>query len=307
MQGVTFIEGLLSQLDAIEASFQSGPDFAMIALSADTFAYSDTMTFSDVSIALAVGVPLQTPFVGFSAQSSDSAGTTVTLGLAQISLPAGHYTITLNNWMVYETVHDRLIWGGPLTTPYHLVNAGFPGTVDVFGLTVAMANCTPGSASPALNPPIQVLTALGPSTRNNFSGDVGLGFLVGGTSETITTVGRWFTPADVSAHVVGIYTVAGATVGAVTVNPPASPVFGFVYQDLGTPIVVAAAGSYVLASTELSGGDLWYDSPGTDVSFAGPFTGLGPYFRASGGGAFTLNGSDPRANGASVPVDALYI
>jgi hypothetical protein len=67
---------------------------------------------------------------------------------------------------------------------------------------------------------------------------------------------------------------------------------GFTYQDLATQVTLAADTTYVLVSTETSGGDPFFDAD-TVVHLAPGVTDDGAAWRSGSSGSFTEYTSDP--------------
>ncbi len=59
----------------------------------------------------------------------------------------------------------------------------------------------------------------------------------------------------------------GVSIGSATINLMGGSV-GFVYGTLSSPVTLAASGLYIICSSEVSGGDAWYDQ-GTQVTTTG--------------------------------------
>ncbi len=97
--------------------------------------------------------------------------------------------------------------------------------------------------------------------RNNFSGLVGFRFAVNTSSNiTVTDLGRWVVSGNSGSHFVGLYNMVGTgtLLTSATVVTSGAAV-GFAYAAC-TPVTLTAGSTYVVQSTETSGGDQWYDS-----------------------------------------------
>jgi Divergent InlB B-repeat domain len=98
-----------------------------------------------------------------------------------------------------------------------------------------------------------------PPARNNYSGYVGMKFTVGGSSLTVSTLGRICVAGNTQTHTVEVFSTAAADVGSVSVNMAGCTGGQFVYGTLTSPITLLANTTYYLVSQETSGGDTWYD------------------------------------------------
>jgi alpha-tubulin suppressor-like RCC1 family protein len=98
-----------------------------------------------------------------------------------------------------------------------------------------------------------------PPVRNNYTGFVGMKFTVGGSSLSVSTLGRICVAGNTHTHTVEVFTTAGADVGSVSVNMTGCTGGQFVYGTLTSPITLLANTTYYLVSQETSGGDSWYD------------------------------------------------
>ncbi len=112
----------------------------------------------------------------------------------------------------------------------------------------------------------------------------------------MTALGRADLPGDTQPHTVSLYQAgSGALVASAQVQTGAAAdpdPLGFSYQDLASPVTLAAGTSYVLVSSETSGGDPFFDAD-TVVGLASGFTDEGPAWRSGSSGAFTVYASNP--------------
>jgi hypothetical protein len=97
-------------------------------------------------------------------------------------------------------------------------------------------------------------------TRNNFTGQVGFNFVTA-SEFTIIALGRSISSAMAAAHTIRLWRFDDQALVASVVVTPSSPVdaLGYAYELLASPFTVAWNKMYYLASTELSGGDMWRD------------------------------------------------
>lgn len=126
---------------------------------------------------------------------------------------------------------------------------------------------------------------LGTSRSNGGGYSTGFGFTVGGSSITVTHLGRYKAAGDSSTHLVAIRNTGNGIEASVTVDMSASPdADGYVYVALASSYTCNASTSYYLASEETTGIDTFYDYD-TTITVAGVATGTGGYYYLSGGGA----------------------
>lgn len=98
--------------------------------------------------------------------------------------------------------------------------------------------------------------------RNNYTGWVGMGFTVGGSSLTVSALGRYVSAGDSASHLVKFVDAAtGLDVagGSVTVNTAGATAGSFAYGTLSSPVVLNPNAAYFIVSAETTGGDHWYD------------------------------------------------
>ncbi len=103
---------------------------------------------------------------------------------------------------------------------------------------------------------------LSATTRNNYTGQLGMKFTVGANPLVIAELGRWVVSGNSGSHTLKLVDAAtnlDVPGGSVVVNTAGAPV-GFKYGTLSSPVTLAAGASYYLVSSETSGGDLWYDN-----------------------------------------------
>ena len=98
--------------------------------------------------------------------------------------------------------------------------------------------------------------------RNDFTGSVGMSFMVGPTPLTVRVLGRLVLPGNTHTHTVKL--VSGDTGvdlpgGSVTINTAAGTPGSYLYASLANPIVLAANTNYYVVSQETAGADMWYD------------------------------------------------
>ncbi len=97
--------------------------------------------------------------------------------------------------------------------------------------------------------------------RNDFSGWVGMRFVVGPNPITVAYLARLVLPGSAHSHTVKLVnaaTLVDIPGASVTIPAGGTPGF-FSYVALSTPVVLAANGAYIVASQEVAGQDQWYD------------------------------------------------
>ncbi|WP_391570913.1 hypothetical protein [Cohnella sp.] len=97
--------------------------------------------------------------------------------------------------------------------------------------------------------------------RNDFTGEAGFNFTIGGTARTVTSLGRFYVSGNNKSHTVSLYKESDKSlVASCTVNMAigTADVSGFKYCTLPASITLAANTSYNLVSSETSGGDQYY-------------------------------------------------
>ncbi|MEO8592797.1 MAG: hypothetical protein ABI759_05720 [Candidatus Solibacter sp.] len=153
-----------------------------------------------------------------------------------------------------------------------LAGTANPQTVTMAGPQTVTANFQCSSGEPPT--PTAFLTGYGlggKTSRNDFTGWVGMKFTVGSSALTATSLGRACVANNTLAHVVKFVNagngsdVAGA---AVSVNMAGCTAGGFVYSPI-SPVALPAGASYYLVSQETQNGDRWYDQGGVSPTAAG--------------------------------------
>lgn len=112
-----------------------------------------------------------------------------------------------------------------------------------------------------MSSPFLIGQSLSNGTRNNFTGTVGFQFTVGASNLNVTQLGRWVVSGNSLTHDITIYDVAAATViGTVTVNTSGAPAAAYLYGNLSSAVTLVAGKSYGIESSEVNGGDLWFEN-----------------------------------------------
>lgn len=125
----------------------------------------------------------------------------------------------------------------------------------------------PGMPSSSGNTPFITGQTLG-TPRNNITGCVGFEFTVGGSSITVTDVGRWVISGNSGTHNVTIQVKSSsALVAQASVNTSGATAAQYLYASV-TPAVLSASTTYWIGSDETNGGDQFYDDNTTYTSTA---------------------------------------
>ncbi|MEO8592843.1 MAG: hypothetical protein ABI759_05950 [Candidatus Solibacter sp.] len=101
------------------------------------------------------------------------------------------------------------------------------------------------------------------SSRNDFTGWVGLRLAVGQAPLTVSGLGRLMVQGNSRTHVVKLVNAAtGVDVpgGSVSVSMLGGTPGSFVYAALASPVVLTANSAYYLATQETANQDTWYDA-----------------------------------------------
>ena len=109
--------------------------------------------------------------------------------------------------------------------------------------------------------PFITSTILGTS-RNDFSGWIGIKVTVGNTAMIVSSLGRYVTPGNIGIHNVKLVdpnTGLDIPGGSTTVNTATGTPNTFAYGTLPVSITLSPNTSYYILSQETLGGDHWYD------------------------------------------------
>jgi hypothetical protein len=99
------------------------------------------------------------------------------------------------------------------------------------------------------------------TTKNNFTGWLGMKITVGQQDIRVRSLGRYFASGNTGTHTVKIVRASdGSEVGSVPVAMAGGSSSTFRYADLASPVTLTAGASYYVVSQETAGGDNWYDS-----------------------------------------------
>jgi hypothetical protein len=189
-------------------------------------------------------------------------------------------------------VDDAAVWGsGPGAW-----NA-FGGTNQAFvPLSFMYSDAPPGTA-------FVTGTTLGTS-RNDFSGWVGMQILVGSNSLSVQQLGRMMAPGNSGTHTLKLVRASdGQDVpgGSISIPMTGGTIGQFKYVPLTTPVTLSANNVYYLLSLETGGGDAWYDWD-TIVTTTGVAADTGAVYGFGSGTWVPLGGTDR----SFVPVSFKY-
>jgi len=95
--------------------------------------------------------------------------------------------------------------------------------------------------------------------RSNYDGCVGMKITVGGSSITVTQLGRWVVSGNSATHTLKILASDGTVVVSANINTSGLTAAQFNYVVI-TSTVLSASTSYYIVSTEANGGDQWYNN-----------------------------------------------
>jgi len=112
-------------------------------------------------------------------------------------------------------------------------------------------------------------TSLG-STRNDFTGWVGMSITVGPSPLVVSSLGRIIAPGNSGSHSLKIVdaSTGGDLSAPAIVNTSGATSGTFVYGPLPAPLTLNANSTYYILSLEAKGGDGWYDYASTSAQTA---------------------------------------
>lgn len=103
----------------------------------------------------------------------------------------------------------------------------------------------------------------GAPLRNDANMDIGMKLTTGSSNIVINELGRYYVTGNKRAHLLKLIDASsGAIIAATSVNMAegTADALGFKYGQLGSSVTLLANHSYYLMSTEVNGGDQWYDT-----------------------------------------------
>jgi hypothetical protein len=139
----------------------------------------------------------------------------------------------------------------------------------------------------------------GGTLRNDFTANPGLGmyFTVGASDITVTHLGRWIVAGNSGTHTISLINAGITTERSVSIDTSGKTPGEFYYEPI-TPNLLFSGASYYCLSSELSGGDQWYDLD-QSCAFSPGITFIGGRYISGGAPS---GGSDP----PWVPPNFLY-
>ncbi|MBL9113933.1 MAG: hypothetical protein JNJ83_02930 [Verrucomicrobiaceae bacterium] len=140
--------------------------------------------------------------------------------------------------------------------------------------------------------------------RNNFNGWMGMKITTGASPVVVRELGRWVVSGNSAAHTVKFVNATTNTdvPGASVVVNTAGASVGFAYTPLAMPVTLAANTAYYLVSSEVSGGDQWYEGNNT-LTYATSVATVNQSAFSSNGTSFSLSFS---ANNTYIPLNFRY-
>jgi fibronectin type 3 domain-containing protein len=209
----------------------------------------------------------------------------------------------------YEVYRDGTLVGSPANPPYD----DAPGDFSPHKYIVKARNACGASTANTSDDghvscncckPSPLLTGANQgSTRNDYSGWVGIRFMVGPNPLVVRALGRMYTNGNAQNHELRlIHAATDATVASVLWTPSGGIHEQIHYAELGAPVTLAAATEYYLASRETSGRDQWH-SYNTAVTTANAASLISPVYSGNGS-TWTPYGTS--GNNTSGGVDLMY-
>jgi hypothetical protein len=124
---------------------------------------------------------------------------------------------------------------------------------SVSTLAVWVAMVAVGVSANASAADVPLITTAGSTTGNNAGYTLGYDVNVGGNPIRLSALGVWDEGGDGlgAAHAVGIWNASGTLLGQATVpaGAAASEVDGYVFQNLASPVDLAANTTYIIGAT----------------------------------------------------------
>src|SRR5262249_24563984 len=141
---------------------------------------------------------------------------------------------------------------------------------------------------------------------NQSTVSLGASIVVGANSLTVTALGRYINAGDNRTHTLQIRDASTNTVlpgASVTINASGAPAGQFLYANLASSLVLWAGQSYVILSSEVSGGDTWHDFDNTAVATTADAALTNAVYTDPNTGILIFTGS---ANHPYIPVNFKY-
>ena len=280
------------------ASAVTGLTIASVQFKVDNVALGAPVTTSPYSVVLDSTKLTNGPH-SLVAVATDSANNTATSAAVSITVTNTTTTVVITSPLAGATVSgnvtvtatatpgtgvtissvqfkvDNVNQGTPVTTsPYSIVldtTTLNNGTHTLSAVATDSSNNTVTSSQvsitvgngglPPSGTPLVTQFTMG-TVRNNFTGGFGMKFTVGTTPLNVTALGRIYVAGNAGTHVVKLVgAVDGVDVpgGTVSISLPSGTPGQIAYALLASPVTLAANTSYYLISSEMSGGDQFYD------------------------------------------------
>ena len=218
------------------------------------------------------------------------------------AVPGGSATVSMSGCQAGQFVFATL--NPPITLPaggsYYLVSSEFYGGDEWYDLgnitTTAAASVnssvygygggwygaggTSTSYGPVnfqYDPPFVLQHNLtGSTSRNNFSGWVGMKFTTSASVMTASSLGRICVSGNTRVHQVMLVQASNGQIvpgGSVSISLSGCTAGQFSYAPLSSPITLQPNTAYYLVSNEAYGGDQWYDASGVATTSGGIVSG----------------------------------
>lgn len=140
MSGIVFNEGLVRQADQIFDVSTPHPFTLAFAVNDDTVPFDGTETYSSESAWLGGRGPFAYGST-FPSSILESGGVcTIALNTQDVFVTAGSTTVTITQWMLYDSSDSVLLWGGPIMPPFTLSSSG-PISCFIEGITITLGEC----------------------------------------------------------------------------------------------------------------------------------------------------------------------
>jgi hypothetical protein len=169
-------------------------------------------------------------------------------------------------------------------------------------MTISTNPVVPAATNALMGIPAITSSPVAASALNSFDGTIG--WTATTTANiSITQIGRWIVSGDNQMHTLYVYAGPRATpalLGSVVINAGGAAPGQYLYATLAMPISVPSGTIIAVMSSEVSGGDQWYDKE--SYIWTGDFSGtLCAY---SAGDGFSIN-TGPALQ-AYIPVNIKY-
>ncbi len=142
------------------------------------------------------------------------------------------------------------------------------------------------------------------SLRSNYTGNVGIYFVVGSADIRVTHLGRWKVAGNTNTST-NVYIKEHSTgyiLGTVTLNMTTGSNGDYLYGALGNTVILRSGVGYNVIATATNGGDQWYDND-TTVTKSADISSMQSAYNATPAGACNILGT----NVSYGPVNFKYV